>query len=102
MLVLETIARTRREPFIKGKTLKEIARDLAGSRNTVRRIPLQAAGAATAKVGALGVGNFGSALSGNQHSECQANIMVRKEAGTFSELTQYPISSLKWLRRIVS
>jgi hypothetical protein len=36
MLVVETIARIRREHFIKGKTIKEIARDLKVSRNTVR------------------------------------------------------------------
>ena len=28
MLIVETIARIRREHFIKGKTIKEIARDL--------------------------------------------------------------------------
>src|SRR2546421_1781518 len=38
MLVVETVARIRREPFIKGKTIKEIARDLKVSRNTVRRV----------------------------------------------------------------
>src|SRR6202043_184310 len=38
MLIVETIARIRREHFIKGKTIKEIARDLKVSRNTVRRI----------------------------------------------------------------
>src|SRR5690349_22625388 len=38
MLVVETIARIRREHFIKGKTIKEIARDLKVSRNTVRRV----------------------------------------------------------------
>ena len=38
MLVVETVARIRREHFIKGKTIKEIARDLKVSRNTVRRI----------------------------------------------------------------
>ena|SRR6516225_8064416 len=37
MLVVETIARIRREHFVKGKTIKEIARDLGVSRNTVRR-----------------------------------------------------------------
>src|ERR1700737_236854 len=37
MLVVETVARIRREHFIKGKTIKEIARDLKVSRNTVRR-----------------------------------------------------------------
>jgi hypothetical protein len=36
MLVVETVARIRREHFIKGKTIKEIARDLKVSRNTVR------------------------------------------------------------------
>src|SRR5512140_655674 len=38
MLVVETIARIRRENFIKGKTIKEIARDLKVSRNTVRKV----------------------------------------------------------------
>ena len=38
MLVVETIARIRREHFIKGKTIKEIARDLRVSRNTVRKV----------------------------------------------------------------
>src|SRR5262249_10483562 len=38
MLTVETIARIRREHFIKGKTIKEIARDLRVSRNTVRRV----------------------------------------------------------------
>ena len=38
MLVVETIARIRRERFIKGKTIKEIARDLRVSRNTVRKV----------------------------------------------------------------
>jgi hypothetical protein len=38
MLVVETIARIRREHFIKGKTIKEIAGDLKVSRNTVRKV----------------------------------------------------------------
>ncbi|CCD96747.1 transposase (fragment) [Bradyrhizobium sp. ORS 375] len=38
MLVVETIARTRREHFVKGQTIKEIARDLKVSRNTVRKV----------------------------------------------------------------
>ena len=38
MLIVETIARIRREHFIKGKTIKEIARDLEVSRNTVRKV----------------------------------------------------------------
>jgi transposase len=38
MLVVETIARIRREDFITGKTIKEIARDLKVSRNTVRKV----------------------------------------------------------------
>ena len=38
MLVVETIARIRREHFVKGKTIKEIARALGASRNTVRRV----------------------------------------------------------------
>jgi transcriptional regulator with XRE-family HTH domain len=38
MLIVETMARIRRERFIKGKTVKEIARDLKVSRNTVRKV----------------------------------------------------------------
>jgi hypothetical protein len=38
MLIVETIARIRREYFIKGKTIKQIARDLKVSRNTVRKV----------------------------------------------------------------
>src|SRR6476660_6326602 len=38
MLTVETIGRIRREHFLKGKTIKEIARDLKVSRNTVRRV----------------------------------------------------------------
>ena len=38
MLTVETIGRIWREHFIKGKTIKEIARDLKVSRNTVRRV----------------------------------------------------------------
>jgi transposase len=38
MLTVETIGRIRREHLLKGKTIKEIARDLKVSRNTVRRI----------------------------------------------------------------
>ena len=32
------LARIRREHFVKGKTIKEIARDLKVSRNTVRKV----------------------------------------------------------------
>src|SRR5213596_3013022 len=38
MLIVETIARIRREHFLKGKTIREIARDLKVSRNTVRKV----------------------------------------------------------------
>jgi transposase len=38
MLSLETIGRIRREHLNKGKTIKEIARDLRVSRNTVRKV----------------------------------------------------------------
>ena len=38
MLVVETIGRIRREHFVQGKTIKEIARDLKLSRNTVRKV----------------------------------------------------------------
>ena len=38
MVVVETIGRIRREHLVKGKSIKEIARDLKISRNTVRKI----------------------------------------------------------------
>jgi transposase len=38
MLTVETIGRIRREHFVKGKTIKEITRDLKVSRNTVRKV----------------------------------------------------------------
>jgi predicted transcriptional regulator len=38
LLTVETIGRIRREHFLKGKPIKEIARDLKVSRNTVRKV----------------------------------------------------------------
>ena len=38
MLVVETVARIRREALVKGKSIKEIARVLGISRNTVRKV----------------------------------------------------------------
>lgn len=38
MLTVETIGRIRREPFLKGKKIKEIVRDLRISRSTVRKV----------------------------------------------------------------
>ena len=38
MLIVETIGRIRREHLVQGKSIKEIARDLKLSRNTVRRV----------------------------------------------------------------
>ena len=38
MLVVETIARIRREYFVKNKPIKEIVRDVKVSRNTVRKV----------------------------------------------------------------
>ena len=38
MLIVETIGRIRREHFTKGKSIKEIARNLGISRNTVRKV----------------------------------------------------------------
>jgi DNA-binding NarL/FixJ family response regulator len=35
---VETIARIRREFFVKGKSIKEIVRDLKVSHNTVRKV----------------------------------------------------------------
>ena len=35
---METIGRIRREHFVQGKTIREIARDLKLSRNTVRKV----------------------------------------------------------------
>src|SRR5260370_41485764 len=39
MLTVETIGRIRREHFVNGKTIRQIARDLRVSRNTVRKMP---------------------------------------------------------------
>ena len=38
MLVVETIGRIRREHFVKGKSIKEIVRELKVSRNKVRKV----------------------------------------------------------------
>src|ERR1700746_2395790 len=38
MLGVEAGERVRREHFVKGKTIREIARDLKVSRNTVRKV----------------------------------------------------------------
>jgi transposase len=38
MLIVETIGRIRRDHLVKGKSIREIARDLNLSRNTVRRV----------------------------------------------------------------
>ncbi|HEV7386693.1 MAG TPA: IS21 family transposase [Phenylobacterium sp.] len=38
MMTMETIGRIRRDFLVKGKTIKEIARDLRMSRNTVRKV----------------------------------------------------------------
>ena len=38
MLVVETIGRIRRDHLVKGKSIREISRDLNLSRNTVRRV----------------------------------------------------------------
>jgi transposase len=38
MVIVETIGRVRREHFVKGRTIREISRDLKMSRNTVRKI----------------------------------------------------------------
>jgi hypothetical protein len=38
MLIVETIGRIRRDHFVKGRSIRKIARDLKLSRNTVRRV----------------------------------------------------------------
>ena len=38
MLVVETIAKIRRYHFVEGRKIKQIARDLNISRNTVRKV----------------------------------------------------------------
>ena len=38
MLVVETIAKIRRYHFVEGRTIRQIARDLNLSRNTVRKV----------------------------------------------------------------
>ena len=44
MLVVETIARIRREYFVHRKSIKEIVRTVKVSRNTVRKAPAMANG----------------------------------------------------------
>jgi len=41
MLVVETIAKNRRAHFVDGKSIKQICRELRGSRNTVRKVSLR-------------------------------------------------------------
>jgi hypothetical protein len=43
MLVVETIARIRREHFVRGKGIKAIARELRVSRKVIRNPPAKAA-----------------------------------------------------------
>ena len=47
---METVARIRREFFVKGKSIKEIVRDLGVSQNTVRKV-LRSGNTATGLVG---------------------------------------------------
>ena len=42
MLVVETIARIRRDHLVRGVPIKKIARDLRVSKNTVRKVVLEA------------------------------------------------------------
>jgi hypothetical protein len=39
MVIVETIGRIRRDHLVKGKSIREIARDLKLSRNTARQAP---------------------------------------------------------------
>ena len=43
MLVVETIARIRRDHLVRGVPIKKITRDLRASKNTVRKAPQEAA-----------------------------------------------------------
>jgi hypothetical protein len=61
-LIVETIARVRREHFVKGKTIKEIARDLGVSRNAVSGVP----------------------LSGQTSFECERTIQPRPKLGRWT------------------
>ena len=45
MLVVETIARIRKDHLVRGVPIKKIARDLRVSKNTVRKVVRRAAGA---------------------------------------------------------
>jgi Homeodomain-like domain len=58
---VETIGRIRREHFLKGKTIRQIARDLRVSRNTVRKV-LRSGGTALRRSGV----NFGRRLTRQQ------------------------------------
>jgi transposase-like protein len=56
---VDTIARIRREFSIRGKTIKEIARELHVSRNTVRKVRGQPAAAAKPAVAAFDASRAG-------------------------------------------
>jgi hypothetical protein len=68
MLVVETIARIRREHFIKGRTIKEIVRDLKVSRNTVRKV---------------GVGIGFSGTYDGEGAECEATALAGRRSIRF-------------------
>jgi len=48
VLVLETVAKIRREHFARGKGVKTIAREIGLARNTVRKPPVSSSSTATA------------------------------------------------------
>jgi hypothetical protein len=72
MLVVETIGRIRREHFVKGKSIKEIVRDLKVSRNTVRKVLRSGATCFEGFVTATGVGMKG--VRANRISRCGDGI----------------------------
>src|SRR5215208_7426608 len=71
MLTVETIGRIRREHFLKGKTIKEIVRDLKVSRNTVRKV----------------------LRSGATSFEYERNVQPRRKLGRWSDGTNPTLRS---------
>src|SRR4029453_16062187 len=78
MLVVETVARIRREHFIKGKTIKEIARDLKVSRNTVRKV----------------------LRSGETSFEYEREVQPRPKLGRWTEVLDALLTSNRQSRRL--
>src|SRR5215210_4591545 len=90
MLVVETIARIRREFFVKGRSIKEIVRDLKASRNTVRKV-LRSAIPERAGL----AGQHGHVVPGIEHGLIAAEgaKMIGDDAAVLTDLDSVRIGS---------